>query len=71
MVKPEEESEEAAKSEGAGKKPTRFGKADESHEKQTEYDEESDRVSGEISAAVAAKGDDLANGNFGWSRNDF
>jgi hypothetical protein len=71
MMKPEEESEDAAETKRACKKPTRFGKADESHEKKTANDEEADRVACQVSPTVAAEGDYLARRNIGLERNDF
>jgi hypothetical protein len=46
VVEPEEKTEEAAKRKRAGKKPTGFGKTDESHQKNPEDDEQTDRMAG-------------------------
>ena len=45
VVKPEEETEDATEGERASEKPAGLGKTDQSHEKQTKYDDQTDGMS--------------------------
>ena len=45
VVKPEEETEDATEGKRASEKPAGLGKTDQSHEKQTKYDDQTDGMS--------------------------